>query len=203
MGMNDSLAAEKAALRRSIRAAWPGQARRDAESAALCAHLTAWAPFRQAAVVGGYMPMAREADVTPLLRRVLEDGRTLALPRCGPAPEMGFHQVTALERLAPGRWGAPEPPEDAPFVPPEALALVLVPLEGVDKAGGRLGKGGGYYDRLLGRTRALRVGVALSWQEVARVPCAPWDAPLDALADARGVRLFSRKCCDGLNELDL
>lgn len=187
-----ALAAEKARLRRVLHASWPGDAARAAESRAICAHLTAWEPFRQAAVVGGYVPMAREADITPLLRWVLEAGHQLALPRCGPAPEMRFHRVVDLSALTPGRWRVPEPPEDAPPISPEALALLLVPLEGVDASGHRLGKGGGYYDRSMGQSRALRVGIALSWQEVPSIPCAPWDQALDALADARGVRLFSR-----------
>ena len=181
---------EKAALRQAIRAAWPGQARQDEESAAICRHLTAWAPFRQAEVVGGYMPMAQEADITPLLKAVLASGRALALPRCGQPPEMTFHRVLSLGELLQGRWGIPEPREDAPVIPPEALSLVLTPLEGTDAQGRRLGKGGGYYDRLLASTRALAVGVALSWQIVPRVPVDPWDKPLDALADAAGVRML-------------
>lgn len=182
------LTSEKAALRRAIRAAWPGEERRRAESAILCRHLLAWEPFCRARVVGGYIPMTHEADITPLLREVLASGRVLALPRCGQMPEMAFHQVGSLEELTLGRWGIPEPGESAPVIPPEALSLILVPLEGIDRRGYRLGKGGGYYDRLLAHTHAATVGVALSWQTVPRVPTAPWDKPVAALADIHGVR---------------
>lgn len=184
------LTAEKSALRRAVRSAFPGAEERDRQSRALCAHVTAWPPYQSAQVVAAYMPLPREADAVPLAEDILARGKTLALPRIESAGVMTFRRVTALDELIPNRWGIPEPAEDAPVVPPEAVDLILVPLEAVDRDGLRLGKGGGYYDRLLPRTQALTLGLALRHQRVERVPREPHDIPLHAVADAAGVHPF-------------
>lgn len=181
---------DKAALRRALRASCPGEAAHADESALLCRHLLHWPPFLQAQVVAGYMPLPHEADIAPLLQAVLNSGRTLALPRCGKGGTMTFYQVDCLERLIPGAFGIPEPPPEAQPILPEALSLILVPLEGVDAQGYRLGKGGGYYDRYLIGCSALRVGVAFTWQEIPCLPHEAWDIPLHALVDCNGIKQY-------------
>lgn len=179
---------EKAALRHALRALYPGDAARADESALLCRHLLHWPPFLQAQVVAGYVPLPHEVDVTPILQAVLSSGRVLALPRCCKGGSMAFYRVDCLEQLIPGAFGIPEPPPDAQPILPEALSLILVPLEGVDAQGYRLGKGGGYYDRYLIECSALRVGVAFTWQEIPCLPHEAWDIPLHALADCNGIK---------------
>lgn len=178
---------DKAALRQAVRAAFPGPEARNAQSRALCAHLAAWPSFREARVVAGYIPLPREADVTPLLLTALQEGKTLVLPRCEDAGVMTFRLVRAMDELVPGRWRFPEPKEDAPLIPPEAIDLIIVPLEAIDPTGHRLGKGGGYYDRYLPRTRAVKVAAVLRHQRVAFVPHDHHDVPLPFAADADGV----------------
>lgn len=181
---------DKQALRAEIRSRYPGDALRDAESWLLCEHVLAWEGYRQARVIGGYVPLAREADITPLLEDALSAGKTLLLPRTEAEGCMSFRRVTELDELIRGRWGLLEPPEDAEIVPVQAADLLLVPLEGVDRTGMRLGKGGGYYDRLLAGTQVLTLGIALSWQWTERVPAEPWDQSLTAAADRDGVHRF-------------
>ena len=65
-----------------------------------------------------------------------------------------------------------------------------MPLEGVDRKGFRLGKGGGYYDRLLADCMAYTLGCALSWQWADQVPRDTWDIPLHAVADDQGIHEF-------------
>ena len=146
--------------------------------------------LQHASVVAAYMPLPREVDITPVLAQVLDAGHTLVLPRCGEAPFMTFHAVKDLAELVPGAYGIPEPKEDAPVAAPEEFSLVLVPLEGVDSEGHRLGKGCGYYDHLLTKTNCPSVGIALSWQKCDNVPVEEQDQPLDAVVDAKGIRIF-------------
>lgn len=181
---------DKAALRREVRLAYGGEEARRRESDALCAHLTAWDQFREADVVAGYLPLPREADVTPALLSVLSSGRTLALPRIGARPEMTMRRVRELSELVCGPMGLMEPPEDAEILPPESLSLVIVPLEALDQRGMRLGKGAGYYDAYLRRTVCMTVGAVMSWQWRETVPAGTWDVPLWAAADAVGIHLF-------------
>ena len=177
-------------LRRALRAASPGREARDRESLMLCAHITAWEPYRRARVVGGYMPLSWEANVVPVLQDALSRGKTLALPRCMAEGQLCFHRVESLDSLRRGAYGLLEPEEDAPVVGAEEINLLLVPLEGISSLGARLGKGGGYYDRLLSSCPALTLGAALSWQWTEDIPREMWDRPLHACAGAEGIRIF-------------
>ena len=181
---------DKAALRRRVREAFPGQAARDAESALICRHVLDWEGYLSAKIIGGYMPMAHEADVTAILLDALKQGKTLLLPRCGRKPDMVFHRVQSLEELVPGAYGLLEPAPDAPVVEPGCIDLLLTPLEALTPDGWRLGKGGGYYDHLLQAHDLMTLGVALSWQWVEALPRESWDRPLRAAADRSGIRLF-------------
>lgn len=180
-------AMNKRELRKYLRSLYPGEAARNAESTLLCGHILRSERYRQARVIGGYMALPREADITPVLQDALLQGKTLALPLCGDAPYMTLRRVASLEELVPGAYGILEPKPDAQIVAPEQLDLLLVPLEGIDREGFRLGKGGGYYDHLLSSKRVPTLGCALSWQQVPAVPREAWDVPLHACADRDGI----------------
>ena len=97
--------------------------------------------------------------------------------------------------LCPNRYGIPEPrvPRSR-WVRAAMLDLILVPLVAFDRAGGRLGMGGGYYDATLAflhhRHHWLKpriVGAAFAFQELPAVPQEPWDVSLTAIVTERGV----------------
>lgn len=181
----------KTALRRSLRAAHEGADARAAMSAAICRAILESPEYRAARTVGAYVPLKWEADIIPVLADVLATGRTLALPLCGEAPRMTLRRVTNLAELIPGAYGIPEPSRDAEIIPAASLDLLLVPLEGVDPAGMRLGKGGGYYDHLLASADIPTLGCALSWQQCESIPADEWDRPLRACAFPGGVTRYS------------
>lgn len=181
---------DKKAVRKAVRSAFPGLAARDEQSATICRHVLAWDAYRSARVIGGYMPMAHEADVTTILLDAMANGKTLALPRCGKPPEMTFHRVRSLDELVQGAYGLLEPAADAPVVPAETLDLLLTPLEAVAHHGARLGKGGGYYDCLLSRSHAFALGIALDHQWVEALAADEWDQSLDACAGTQGIVMF-------------
>lgn len=183
----------KAEWRKALRALHEGAAERDRQSALLCGHILASRLFADARVIGGYMPLAREADVTPVLNAALAQGKVLALPRCGQPPQMTLRRVSSLAELVSGPYGLLEPSADAPVIAPGEIDLLLVPLEGVDERGMRLGKGGGYYDCLLKEPCGAALGCALSWQKTKRLPADDWDKPLDALADQDGIHYFTQR----------
>jgi len=102
------------------------------------------------------------------------------------------------QSFAPGSFGIPEP------VDGEAVAFadhdaVLVPLTAFDGRCRRLGQGGGFYDRALASLpsgaatgRPAAIGVAYSFQQVARIPEDRWDVPLDAVATDAGIVIADR-----------
>ena len=169
---------DKAALRRELRARFAGEAARAEESRLICGHILQSDMYRQARVVGGYMPLRHEADVTEVLLDALSSGKTLALPLCGKPPHMTLRQVSSLEELLPGAYGIPEPAEDSEIIPVDALDLLLVPLEGIGPDGMRLGKGGGYYDRFLSHYRSGTVLLCREKLIREEIPVEPHDYPV-------------------------
>ena len=88
-----------------------------------------------------------------------------------------------------GPYGTKDPLPGAQAVRP---STVLLPLLAFDKAGGRLGYGGGYYDRTLAALRKdghiTAIGIAYAGQEIDRVPMTALDQRLDLIATELGVR---------------
>lgn len=71
--------------------------------------------------------------------------------------------------------------------------LLLVPLEAIDSTGMRLGKGGGFYDRMLEAVSPVSLGMVMSWQWVQQVPADPWDRPLNGAAGKDGITWFANR----------
>lgn len=154
--------------------------------ATLGARLLAKMPPPVGAVVSGFWPMGPEIDIRPLLHELHARGHRIALPV---TPRRGlpllFRQWRPGDELARGPMGTFQPGPEAAAITPDWL---LVPLLAFDRAGRRLGYGGGYYDRtLVALPAATAIGVAHACQEVDEVPAGPDDAPLTAIATERGV----------------
>ena len=88
------------------------------------------------------------------------------------------------ELVTDGKYGIEEPTA-ASSVSPDEIDLVIVPAVALDAKGNRLGKGKGYYDRLLPQCpQAYKIGVALECQLLEELPVDPFDVPLDAVLTA-------------------
>ena len=153
--------------------------------AALAAHVLAGNPPPTGAVVAGFWPMGREIDIRPLLQALEARGHPLVLPV---TPRRGspllFRRWRFGEPLGRGPMGTRQP-EAGEILAPDWL---LVPLLAFDRAGRRLGYGGGYYDRTLaGLPGAHALGCAYAAQEMPEVPAGPEDACLSAVATEQGV----------------
>lgn len=136
------------------------------------------------AAVAGFWPLHDEIDIRPLLHALQARGHPVALPA---TPARGqpltFHRWRPGEALIQERFGTMRPTGDV-LVPD----LLLIPLLAFDAAGGRLGYGGGFYDRTLARLPGRpRIGCAFAAQQVDEVPVGPYDIPLDAVATESGI----------------
>lgn len=131
------------------------------------------------AVVGAYAASGDEPDIMPMFAGIAEAG-ALALPyHRGRVAEMEFRRWRPGEPLKKGPWGTQQPADDAP---PAEPGLIFCPLVGFDRRGGRIGQGGGHYDRYFAAyPAALRIGVGWSVQEIDNCPHESTDAALDAV----------------------
>jgi 5-formyltetrahydrofolate cyclo-ligase len=186
----ESVLQTKAELRREAiarRDALPAEARQAAaEAIAARAFPLAITP---GAIVSGFMPLKSEINPLPLMRKLAGQGARLALPVViGRGKPLIMREWTFGEPLSAGVWGIREPEPEAAEVEPDIL---LVPLLAFDRAGYRIGYGGGYYDRTIARLRAhkavIAVGLAYAAQEVSAVPATPRDARLDLVLTEREV----------------
>jgi 5-formyltetrahydrofolate cyclo-ligase len=135
------------------------------------------------AVFSGYHALTSELDPSPLIRRLALTGAMLTLPVVlDPAAPLAFRAWDPHDVLVPDALGVPSPPPSAPSLPPD---LVITPLLAFDRRGGRLGQGGGLYDRTLANLRAAKdvfvLGLAYAGQEVDQVPAEAYDQRLDAI----------------------
>lgn len=74
-----------------------------------------------------------------------------------------------------------EEPQGSEVIDPEEIELVVVPAVAYDKRGNRLGRGKGFYDRLLQTTRATKIGVGYEFQLLDELPAEPHDVPMDVI----------------------
>jgi 5-formyltetrahydrofolate cyclo-ligase len=88
------------------------------------------------------------------------------------------HRVDPGDALVRGAFGLLEPDPAWPVVGHHAVELWVVPGVGFDRAGGRLGRGGGYYDAALASSAAPSIGVCFAAQLVDVVPSEPHDRPV-------------------------
>lgn len=188
---------EKTAARAAARARIAGldfAARREA-SHLLCRVLAEEPRIAQARCVMAFAPMDDEPEITPLLQALLARGAIVAMPRLDwdsgsliPVRLLSFERD--LEVLVIGKelrvW-VPTPNLEA--VPVSGIDVVLVPGLAFDGAGGRLGRGKGFYDRFLPTLprHAFTCGICFGSQIIRTVPMENHDVPLMAVASERGV----------------
>jgi 5-formyltetrahydrofolate cyclo-ligase len=173
----------KAELRRRIRDLRKAidPAKRAEASGAAAARLAASGKL-DGQIVSGFWPVGSEIDVRAAMLHAIAQGGRAALPVIVARARPLVFREWAPGRPMIGLGRLYEPPAAAEMLTPTVL---LAPLLAFDRRGGRLGQGGGFYDRTLAQLRAkghvLAIGVAFAAQEVQNAPVDARDAPLDAV----------------------
>lgn len=157
---------------------------------ALAAHLLALPEVTRAATVAAYVSVGNEPGTGPLIEALQTSGRRVLLPRLLPDNDLEWSPYAGPTSLQRAGRGLLEP--DGPLLGVDAIAgadVVLVPGLAVDAAGNRLGRGGGSYDRALGRVPVGTFTCVLLYDgEVGLdVPIEPHDRPVTAAATPSGI----------------
>lgn len=170
---------------------------RDEADAARTARIRQEAWFREAEVLLFYVSYRSEADTRTLLGTALAEGKMVAVPKVM-GTEMEFFRITSMEQLTKGYQGILEPDETCERFDEVSLSqgawetdaldrkghniVLLVPGCAFDEKGGRMGYGGGFYDRFMERyPELMRVALAYEIQLVPEVPKEPHDKPVDVI----------------------
>lgn len=137
--------------------------------------------------LSGYMAMRTEIDPTAAMAEAAAHGPVCVPVIIGKGQPLKFRAWEPDCEMIAGEFGA-QVPASGDWITPEIL---IVPLVAFSRAGGRLGYGGGFYDRTLEGLRAQRgtlaIGFAYADQEDDNLPLEPTDQPLDLIVTERGV----------------
>ena len=199
--MNSSPAEAKTQFRSSLREALRviTADQRLSESQAAVEKMRAEPLWKGASAILFYAARADELDLSPLINTALKEGKIAALPQSSAA---GDYQAAAVMNVSgdcrPGRFGLFEPASHCPIIPLKQLDLIFVPGVGFDSSGRRLGRGKGFYDRILSQVTGLKCGVGFDLQLVSDpLPEESHDIRLDLiLTPTRLIKISSRTLKD-------
>ena len=187
--MPSTITAEKAALRRRARACLEGlspRQRRESDDA-LFARFLSLPQTEGADTLLLYHGMGAEPDTARLFPALWARGKRLCLPRCLPGGGMEARLIRPDSALVPHRFGMLEPGTDCPLVDRADIGLILAPGLAFDRAGGRLGQGGGYYDRYLAEFSGFTAGLCRAPLLAERIPREGHDRPVELVVTEDGL----------------
>jgi len=191
---DENVKSDKKKLRKEVLAArdsMPPELRREASMAA-GELLAAFEPFREARTVMFFVSFRSEIDTGEMIRGALGEGKRVAVSvsQTSDCSLLPCELLDFDNDLAPGAYGIPEPkPECIRPVDPAEIDIVLFPGVAFDRSGGRIGYGGGYYDRFIQRLRPGVPLVALAFhsQVIESVPMAEHDRPVDYIVTEKEI----------------
>lgn len=173
---------DKQELRKIVRAAKKAVPLCDKQqrSLSILQQLEALPQFQQARTVLTYWSMDDEVYTHPFVEKYASS-KTILLP-CVDGDDLRLRQYTGPQSMQPGpQFGIPEPvgPE---FTDLDAIDMIVVPGVAFDKHNNRMGRGRGFYDRLLKSTpKAFKVGIAFDFQIFESIPIEPFDVAMDCV----------------------
>lgn len=177
--MKDAL---RSAARERIRSLTPAE--RERAGAAIAARVWSIAEIASARHLLLYAALPSEVPTGEIAEEARRRGIEVIYPRClVRTREMTLHRVGREADLITGSFGIREPDAACPSAAPDEIDAALVPGLAWDRRGGRLGRGAGYYDRLLAHPswRGFSCGLFFAAQEFPSLPLDPWDVALHAV----------------------
>ncbi|MBO7567961.1 MAG: 5-formyltetrahydrofolate cyclo-ligase [Bacteroidales bacterium] len=149
-------------------------------SKTLCDKILKMPIFQSAHTLLLYSPLPDEVDVFPIVSNAHENGKTVLLPKVV-GNDLELHIYKGVESLERGAFGILEPTGEV-FFDYDTVDVAIIPGMAFDKAGHRLGRGKGFYDRMLPRLKnAYKIGVCFPFQYLDEIPCEAHDVRMDCV----------------------
>jgi 5-formyltetrahydrofolate cyclo-ligase len=165
-----------AAKRKALDAQWLKE-----NSESVAEHLSTLKAFEAAKRVALYKAIGGEVDLESLFARCWAMGKKTCIPVFNAELKLyEMAEITAATEYVTGHYGIQEPVHPS-LIPLDSIDLIAVPGVAFDAAGNRLGRGGGYYDRLLDGFAGFSVAVAFDFQLFPHVPRDAHDIPVDCV----------------------
>lgn len=131
-----------------------------------------------------FAPQPTEPDIWRLIGHAVAAKKIVALPKFDPASNAyGAAEVRSLSNdLQKGAFDILEPKDSCDPIPLADIDMILAPGVGFDRSGRRLGRGKGFYDRILDQATGLIVGLAFDWQMTEEIPAEAHDIAMHRIA---------------------
>ncbi len=143
--------------------------------------------LQKARTVFCYVSVGKEPNTHRLIEYLLAEGKAVAVPRCQSGGLMDACPLSDFSELLPAPFGLLEPGPATEVVGPERLDLVLAPCVAADAQGGRLGHGGGYYDRFLAKVNCPVLCLCHGPLLLPKIPMDVYDRKMDAVITEDGL----------------
>jgi len=131
-------------------------------------------------VIGFYMPLGNEVDLRPLMKKLIESGKTIVIPKVLDKYNMEFYPLENIRDYHIGRFNVLEPNSNKKM-PKNEIEIIFIPGIYFSYNKYRLGFGAGFYDRYLVNFCGIKVGICFNFQYISDFPINEYDIPMDKI----------------------
>jgi 5-formyltetrahydrofolate cyclo-ligase len=154
----------------------------------ICKKIAELPVYKKSNYIAFYFAKPGEVNLKSLIGKAFLEGKKVFLPKTHLQKKtLTFHQVFSFSELVPGPFNLLEPPYQNPEIDIKKLDLIFVPGVAFDIKKGRIGYGGGFYDRVLVKIKTFKIGVAFSFQIFEKLPLEAHDQRVDLIITEQGL----------------
>lgn len=150
--------------------------------------------YKSAKTIFIYVSCNNETDTHKIIKKMLEDKKIVCVPKVLSLKEgMIAVKINNFDDLKPGLYGILEPAEKQNKIDENNIDTVFLPGVAFDLNGGRIGYGGGFYDRFLGKSRedTVKIALAYEFQIMSNVPMEDTDMRVDGIITEKEIHTIS------------